>query len=312
MVKSKMTPIITKTTEQNVIAKIHTNMITQTSSKRFEAKNKTYFVTANKDDYKHEEAFKEQGFIDWEYDEGRTKNIAVGDRILVYRSKGYKEIQFLGVVEKINMTFSEIEGDDRYRLKLERNVNGRYFRVHFVSMTDGIGLTLHEMKTHGLSYNFERTIKMDDLDAHSKDAMDYVRSCLNSVLHDHEDMAGYPEGAKITVVVNKYERDPRNRRMCIDHYGYRCQACGMDFGETYGPLAEGFIHVHHRKPVSEIGDDYVVDPVKDLIPLCPNCHAMVHHLGVASEDLWAAFHSDEKTGDNAEGQQSKIYHSDDC
>lgn len=35
-------------------------------------------------------------------------------------------------------------------------------------------------------------------------------------------------------------------------------------------------HVHHIVPVSQIGLDYVIDPLKDLIPVCPNCHSMLH------------------------------------
>lgn len=49
-----------------------------------------------------------------------------------------------------------------------------------------------------------------------------------------------------------------------------------DFGETYGDVAAGFIHVHHLKPLAAIGTEYEVDPVEDLRPVCPNCHAVVH------------------------------------
>lgn len=38
----------------------------------------------------------------------------------------------------------------------------------------------------------------------------------------------------------------------------------------------GFIHVHHINQISDIGKEYEVDPIKDLIPVCPNCHAMIH------------------------------------
>jgi predicted HNH restriction endonuclease len=55
--------------------------------------------------------------------------------------------------------------------------------------------------------------------------------------------------------------------------------CGFNFGESYGPVAEGLIHVHHLKPISEIGAQYQVDPVADLWPVCPNCHAVIHFGG---------------------------------
>lgn len=87
---------------------------------------------------------------------------------------------------------------------------------------------------------------------------------------------GLPEGARKTVLVNKYERNPRNRASCIAYYGTFCQGCGLDFGKLYGPAGDGFIHVHHLVPVSEIGNGYVINPIKDLVPLCPNCHAAAH------------------------------------
>lgn len=86
----------------------------------------------------------------------------------------------------------------------------------------------------------------------------------------------YPEGATKRVVVDAYERNPAARRACIAHYGTCCQVCGFDFGQTYGELGEGFIHVHHLNQLSEIGEEYQVDPVEDLRPVCPNCHAMLH------------------------------------
>lgn len=89
---------------------------------------------------------------------------------------------------------------------------------------------------------------------------------------------GLPEGAKLLVEVNRYERSPANRAACIDHYGHSCQCCGFDFAGAYGDVGAGYIEVHHRTPVSQIGTNYIVDPVKDLVPLCGNCHAMVHRM----------------------------------
>lgn len=86
----------------------------------------------------------------------------------------------------------------------------------------------------------------------------------------------YDEGAVTQVKVNRYERDPRARADCLAHYGYRCQACGLDFGDFYGSMGEGFIHVHHTKELSTVGPGYEVHAIDDLRPLCPNCHAMVH------------------------------------
>lgn len=86
----------------------------------------------------------------------------------------------------------------------------------------------------------------------------------------------YVEGAKKQIRVNAYERDPRARKACLKHHGYRCVACGFLFSDRYGSIGEGFIHVHHLRPLAALGAGYKIDPVKDLVPVCPNCHAMLH------------------------------------
>jgi len=96
------------------------------------------------------------------------------------------------------------------------------------------------------------------------------------LLQSESESGVFIEGRKIQVTSNRYERDPHAREVCIYHYGTRCSSCDFSFGEIYGPPAEGYIHIHHLVPLSTVGPDYVVDPIRDLRPLCPNCHAAVH------------------------------------
>lgn len=84
------------------------------------------------------------------------------------------------------------------------------------------------------------------------------------------------EGATTQITVNSYERNPKARRECIDNYGLRCQVCEIDFEEVYGEIGRGYIQVHHKIPLGNIGESYIIDPIEELIPLCPNCHAMIH------------------------------------
>ena len=84
------------------------------------------------------------------------------------------------------------------------------------------------------------------------------------------------EGARRTIMVNRYERDVAARRRCIEHYGLKCCGCGVKLADIYGKLARTLIHVHHVRPLSEINAQYQVDPVRDLRPVCPNCHAVLH------------------------------------
>ena len=89
-------------------------------------------------------------------------------------------------------------------------------------------------------------------------------------------LRGLVEGAVKSVMVNAYERNAEARRRCIDYYGPVCSVCNFDFGEAYGDAVRGHIHVHHLKALSEIEAEYVVDPIADLRPVCPNCHAVIH------------------------------------
>jgi len=95
------------------------------------------------------------------------------------------------------------------------------------------------------------------------------------------------EGAVKKIWVSQHERNRQARNLCIEEYGTTCAVCDINFKETYGSLGEGFIHVHHLVPIADIGIEYEVDPVRDLRPVCPNCHAMLHRKNppLAIEDL---------------------------
>lgn len=84
------------------------------------------------------------------------------------------------------------------------------------------------------------------------------------------------EGTVSTVELTIYERNPIARRACIAHYGPTCQACGMNYKDKYGAIGTNLICVHHVIPLSAIRSEYQVDPVRDLVPLCADCHQVVH------------------------------------
>lgn len=84
------------------------------------------------------------------------------------------------------------------------------------------------------------------------------------------------EGAVRNVELTRYERNEKARRLCIEHYGPTCRACGLNYEDKYGAIGAGLIHVHHVTPLSAIGEEYQVDPVRDLIPLCASCHHVAH------------------------------------
>ena len=94
------------------------------------------------------------------------------------------------------------------------------------------------------------------------------------------------EGFVSQVCVTHYERNPKDRQKALEKYGYRCQVCGMDFETTYGAIGKQFIEVHHLYPVCNMGEDYQFDPLDEttgLVPLCSNCHSMIHRGGRVEE-----------------------------
>ena len=114
--------------------------------------------------------------------------------------------------------------------------------------------------------------------SYSGDSSPIDLSIDESALYPDEIVADdtYLEGAVTQVLVNRYERDPAARKACLAEYGCVCSVCDLNFSEWYGELGEGFIHVHHITPISLLGDDYRIDPLADMVPVCPNCHAMLH------------------------------------
>lgn len=124
---------------------------------------------------------------------------------------------------------------------------------------------------------------------HSPDLLVYLRHALHRYIPDPvygDDNLYLPEevpqnttlveGSRRAIMVNAYERNSRARLACINHYGTCCVVCGFNFAEAYGEVGKGLIHVHHLRSLADIGEEYNVDPINDLRPVCPNCHAIIH------------------------------------
>ena len=112
------------------------------------------------------------------------------------------------------------------------------------------------------------------------DLANYIDKFMNDTASSgflpEEYETGIFEGAKKEVIVNKYERSSIARKKCIEFHGKDCMICGFNFESTYGEIGKDFIHVHHIVPIHKIDCEYTVNYKEDLIPVCPNCHAMLH------------------------------------
>ena len=93
---------------------------------------------------------------------------------------------------------------------------------------------------------------------------------------EYESTVGLNEGSVSRVYVNRYERNPRARSICLDHHDPVCAVCAQRMSEIYQGVPDELIHVHHIIPISMIREEYRIDPIKQMVPVCPNCHAVIH------------------------------------
>lgn len=157
--------------------------------------------------------------------------------------------------------------DGTYKFNV-RNVGDNYVLVQ----TPELNLMQYRNNFTFIDYNFPKgqAIKPG-----------YEQKTIYEVEESTEIMPGqkYKEGSTKKILVNAYERDSRARAVCIRIHGTTCVICQFNFEQAYGEHGKGFIHVHHLKPLAEIKEEYELDPIQDLRPVCPNCHAMIHRRG---------------------------------
>lgn len=233
-----------------------------------------WMISANGKMYDHASAFATWGYIDWRQRGGYN----IGDVIYIYCTRPYKRVMYKTVVEKINMTFDSITDDKMFWHDIEeytKALTGRYARLKLVDQVDREELSLENLQQHGLKAAPQGPVRV------SKELAEY----LDKYIKDDFETGIFPEsslpedsyeGATKQTLVNRYERSSIARQRCIEYHGCKCAVCGFDFEEKYGEIGKGFIHVHHIVPLNQIGKEYVVNYEKDLIPVCPNCHAMLH------------------------------------
>lgn len=86
----------------------------------------------------------------------------------------------------------------------------------------------------------------------------------------------FVEGSRKSVTSTVIERNAEARQSCLLKYGLDCTVCEFNFQKVFGSHGHGYIHVHHLNPIAATSGEYIIDPIEDLRPVCPNCHAMLH------------------------------------
>lgn len=236
-----------------------------------------WIISANPEMYDHSSSFEHYGFIDWR--QGTTK-YNVGDTVYIYCTRPHKMIQYKCTVEAIDLEFSDIRDDEEYwkdKEEYQKSLSGKFIRLRLIGQISNDFMKLDNLLQNGLNAAPRRPNKIKNenlLKYIEKFFTDkYQKDYFPDILE--EDELHY-EGAKQSVLVNKYERSSKAREVAVSYHGLNCKVCGINFKEMYGPIGKGFIHIHHLIPISEIGENYKINYKEDLIPVCPNCHSMLH------------------------------------
>ena len=233
-----------------------------------------WLIAANSRIYDHEKSFNDFSFIDWHQ---VSPKIGEGDFVYIYCARPLKKIKYKCIVERINLSKKNIRNDYEYWIdttQYEKSLDGKYMRLKLIESIDTEKLSLDSLQMKGFLGNPQGTRRIDG------EILNYIDNFFSNQAELYPDNIDPSkkiyEGAKKIIEVNRYERNKDAREKCIDHYGSNCTICSKNFFEEYGEIGNGFIHVHHKLPLSEVGVEYEVDPIKDLIPICPNCHSMLH------------------------------------
>lgn len=217
----------------------------------------------------------QDGMVDW-----RTDKFSVGDIVFIYKTEPEKRIHYKMEVTKVKMTVDDAMEQEPFWTDKVLYYDGyiaTYARLKLIEeYTDDI-LSLHHLHEHGYQGvpRSVRECKDDELIEFLLHPYQKVNNDVYDVDYPEDDEELY-EGALMTVKANRYERNQKARKECVAKKGYLCTVCNKDFEATYGEIGKGFIHVHHLIPISSIGKEYELNVDTDLVPVCPNCHYMLH------------------------------------
>ena len=225
-----------------------------------------------------------QGTSEHTWRSGR-KDVTIGDRVFIRRLgpsptgiiasgriSGPSDENDGQLINRMSLdTFQDIEAGDLYinddDLKRLGDINWSPQRGG-VEIPREIALKLEQI-WEGIVRDSHLAVKISEFDQE-------LAIAANELVQQGEptELAGL-EGGRRSVTVTRVERNSVNRQACLNHWGYKCRVCDFDFGKTFGSVAEEFIHVHHHNLVAVSGE-IIPDPINDMSPLCPNCHAVAH------------------------------------
>ena len=236
---------------------------------------KYWIIPCNVKDYDVIGAFNKLSEIDWKQS-NNMKSAAVGDMVLIYLSRPYSCIKYICKIKEVNKPKSTIEDSD-YIMKGDNYVNyGNYMQLELLESINELLLTHENLKLNGLKGNIQgpRSLKDNLLSF----VLEKISPILNNTNKDEFELENieYKEGKVQVKYGIKFERNHYLRQKAIEIHGTSCKVCGFNFEKMYGNTGKNIIEIDHLKPMYTIRKKISVNPETDLIPLCSNCHKMIH------------------------------------
>lgn len=139
-----------------------------------------------------------------------------------------------------------------------------------------------------LSYLFSEEFNYEDV----KKAIDNIYEAGERTVLPLEEFVS--EGRLVTKNVQVRERSNKLRTIAIEHFSRNneiyCNCCGFNFPTYYGDVyGKNCIEIHHKKPIFQYQDDtfeqQVSSALENLLPVCPNCHRVIHKNHIGCDDL---------------------------
>lgn len=209
---------------------------------------------------------------------GNTKKIKTGDRFLLMKLGSNQEKGIIGAGQVLSEPYLRLHWDQEKAKKGEMTLKTD---IAFTALSERpiINETTLETMPPLNEFNWFPQSSGVTIPEHvSEFAFQLFEELAGFTLENLPiaEIVKLREGMPKKITINSYDRSPLARQRCIEHLGTSCDICGFSFEKKYGELGKGFIHVHHLKQLAEISAEYEIDPVKDLRPVCANCHAMLH------------------------------------
>lgn len=231
-------------------------------------KNRYWIVPANPGIYDIKNSLK-NGYVDWR---DSNRNYEVGDYVFFYLTKPYQSIGYKCLVTEIKIPFDKVIEDKQYwhkKNELDKASHQTFIRLKKLQEYDIEKLKLDSLLNNGLKTAPQGPIIV------KPHLLKYIEQTVNNV-EEKIIEEKFLEGKEFILTQGGYSRSKKAREACINYHGVDCYFCGFNFEQVYGSIGRGFIHVHHLTPLSNIKNEYIVNPLTDMIPVCPNCHAMLH------------------------------------